>query len=108
MLASRGAGADDVEITFDTSTCSDDHAVVVYGSMGDFSAYQGEVATGCDAGATGTASFNQSGSYWFNVIWVNGNNTAGSPGAATDGARTWTASGLCGVASDDQQDQVCN
>jgi len=108
MLASRGAGTDDVDISFDASTCSDDHAVVVYGTMGDFTTYQGEVATGCDAGNTGTASFNQSGSYWFNVIWVNGNNTAGSPGASSDGARTWTASGLCGVASDDPQDQVCN
>jgi hypothetical protein len=108
MTAARGVGPDDVDITFDAMTCSSDHAVVVYGSFDDFSGYQGEVATGCDAGATGLAAFQQPGSYWFSVIWVNGNNAAGSPGNATAGARTWTASGLCGVASDDQSDQVCN
>jgi len=108
MLAGRGVGADDVEITFDTATCSDDHAVVVFGNIGDFSSYQGQVAAGCNAGNTGTASFNQSGSYWFNVIWVNGNNAAGYPGDASAGPRTWSASGLCAVASDDQSDQECN
>jgi len=108
MLVGKGVGVDDVDITFDVATCSSDHAVVLYGDMGDFSAYQGEVTTGCDAGSTGTATINQSGSFWFNVIWVNGSDAAGYPGEATAGPRTWTATGLCSVASDDQGDQVCN
>ncbi len=108
MLAARGAGADDINISFDVATCSGDHAVVLYGNMGDFSTYQGEVVTGCDAGSTGTASFNQSGSYWFNVIWVTGGDAAGYPGDATAGPRSWSATGMCNVTSDDTSDDVCN
>jgi len=108
MLAAKGAGPDDVNITFDAATCSDDHAVVLRGNFGDFTAYQGAVATGCDAGGTGTAAFTQSGSYWFNVVWVNAADTAGHPGLATSGPRTWTAAGFCAVTSDDASDQVCN
>jgi hypothetical protein len=108
MLAGKGAGADDVSISFDVATCSSDHAVVLYGNVGNFSGYQGAVTTGCDAGNTGTATFTQSGSYWFNVIWVNADDAAGYPGDASSGPRTWTATGLCAVTSDDQSDDVCN
>ena len=108
MLVGKGVGAADVDITFDVATCSSDHAVVLYGNLGDFSAYQGEVTTGCDAGSSGTATINQSGSYWFNVIWVTSGAAAGYPGDATAGPRSWSATGLCSVASDDQSDDVCN
>ena len=39
----RGAGADELVLTFDNATCSGDHAVILYGSLGDFGAYQGAV-----------------------------------------------------------------
>jgi hypothetical protein len=108
MRASRGAGPDDVNITFDTATCSDNHAVVLRGNFGNFTGYQGAVATGCNAGNTGTASFTQSGSYWFNVVWVSAGYVAGYPGTATSGPEPFTAAGFCGVTSDDASDQVCN
>ena len=108
MTAAHGLGADDVDITFDVGTCSDDHAVVLYGDIGNFGGYQGAVATGCNAGSSGSATFSQAGSIWFLVHWVNGNNVAGSAGDATAGERTYTAAGLCGVVSDDTSIQVCN
>ena len=108
MTASRGVGAGDVDITFDVGTCNSDHAVVLYGDIPDFSNYQGAVTTGCDAGNRGAATFNQAGSIWFLMHWVDAGNTAGFPGDATAGARTYTATGLCSVTADDTSDQTCN
>ena len=96
-------------VTFSTvPAATDDHAVVLYGDIGNFGGYQGAVATGCNAGSSGSATFSQAGSIWFLVHWVNGNNVAGSAGDATAGERTYTAAGLCGVVSDDTSIQVCN
>jgi hypothetical protein len=108
LTASRGAGAEEVDVTFDNLTCSDDHAVILYGSFGDFTGYQGAVATGCNASGGPIATFTQSGSFWFVAQWVSPTDVAGSPGDGTAGPRTWSATGLCGVSSDDASDPVCD
>ncbi len=106
----KGAGANDLDITFDTVTCSEDHAIVVYGNIGDFTGYQGAVDAGCDLGATGSGTFTHAAdNVWFNVLWVTSDNKAGHPGFDSGPfIRPWNALGLCGATSDDQSDPVCN
>jgi hypothetical protein len=108
MTASRGTGTDQVDVTFDILTCSEDHAVILYGDFGDFTAYQGAVTTGCNAGSGPTATFTESGSFWFVINWCSASNEAGSPGDATAGPRMWSAAGMCSVASDNTADPVCD
>jgi hypothetical protein len=45
---------------------------------------------------------------WFNVIWVNSSGEGGHPGFDSLGARSWSSSGLCGVAADNWSDDTCN
>lgn len=106
----KGAGANDIDITFDTATCSDDHAIVVYGNLGDFTGYQGAVDAGCNVGTGGSTTFTHAGSgVWFNVLWVTSDDKAGHPGYDGGGLiRPWNAVGLCGATSDDPSDGVCN
>jgi len=103
------ASGDTLHVSFDASTCSGDHAVILYGGLDDFSAYMGAVEAGCNAGGTGEADFDISAEdIWFNLVWVDGSGTAGHPGQASTGARTLTAAGLCGVAGDDHGDDTCD
>ncbi len=106
----KGAGANDLDITFDNVTCSEDHAIVVYGNIGDFTGYQGAVDAGCNLGASGSGTFTHAGdNVWFNVLWVTGDDKAGHPGYDSGPfIRPWNAVGLCGATSDDQSDPVCN
>jgi hypothetical protein len=109
MTLDKGVGPDDVVVTIDNATCSADHAVVLYGTLGNFTGYQGAVTTGCDLGAGPSGTVTQAGDMlWFNVIWVNADDDGGYPGDATAGARSWSAAGLCGVVSDDTSDPVCD
>lgn len=110
MRIAKGSG-NTLHATWDSTTCSSDHAIIVYGAIGDFTGYDGAVTSGCDLGANGAAGddFTMDGdNVWFNVIWVNSAGVAGHPGLATSGARTWNASGLCSATSDDHSDTVCN
>jgi hypothetical protein len=99
-----------IDVTYDVAACSDQKAVVLYGNLGDFSAYRG-CASG-DAGNSGTARFDATslGNVWFNVVWADGT-TAGHPGhgfdGTTDAERTWTAAGFCGVTQDDPARSSC-
>jgi hypothetical protein len=112
MTVDRGAGPDDLIFDIDAVTCSDDHAVVLYGNLGDFTGYAGAVDVGCDIGDGQSAVVTHVGdNVWFNVIWVNADDAGGHPGYATGGARDWLASSplpLCGVTSDNQSKGVCN
>jgi hypothetical protein len=109
MRLNKGVGASDLDVTFDTATCSDDHAIVVYGNIGDFSGYQGTVDAGCNLGSAGSTTFTHAGgNVWFNILWVTTDSKAGHPGYGTGGTRLWNAVGLCGAASDDPSDLVCN
>jgi hypothetical protein len=104
----RGTGPNQVTVTIDNATCDSNHAVVLYGTLGNYSGYQGAV-TGCNIGAGPTASFTApAGNVWFNVVWVNDGGAAGSPGSGSSGARNWRAAGLCGVLTDDTSDPVCD
>ena len=83
--------------------------MVVYGNIGDYSGYQGEVDSGCDIGTGPNATINHTGSnVWFNVIWVNSLGEPGHPGFSSAGERTWSATGLCGAAGDNQSDSTCD
>lgn len=108
MRLSKGTGADELTVTIDGATCASNRAVVLYGSIGNYTGYQGAV-TGCDLGAGPVGTITApAGSVWFNVIWVNDAGAAGHPGFGSSGARTWPAAGLCGSISDDASDAVCN
>ena len=103
LMLTKGSG-DTLHASFDVVTCSDDHAVMLYGHLGDFSGYGGAV-TNCDLGATGSADFDISiANVWFNLVWVNSEAAGGHPGYG----RTWPAAGLCGITSDDHSDTVCD
>jgi hypothetical protein len=109
VTLSNEAGSDEIVFSIDNATCSGSRAIVLYGDIGDFSSYQGAVNLGCDLGTGPTATVTHAGgNVWFNVIWVNEDNAAGHPGYGSGGSRSWSAAGLCGAASDDQADAVCN
>ncbi|HXV77747.1 MAG TPA: hypothetical protein VD788_15645 [Candidatus Polarisedimenticolaceae bacterium] len=109
MTLDPGVGPGELTIDIDNATCSGDHAVVLYGTIGDYSGYQGAVDLGCDIGDGQSATFTHAGdNVWFNVIWVNANDVAGSPGLASAGQRTWSADGLCNVVAEDTADNTCN
>ena len=104
----KGPGANELTITLDNTTCSSDRAVVLYGTIGNYTDYQA-APLGCNLGSGPTAVITApAGSVWFNVLWVNAASAAGHPGFSTAGTRPWTAAGLCGVLSDDTSDAVCN
>jgi len=109
VTLSNEAGSDEIVFSIDNATCSGSRAVVLYGDIGDYSNYQGAVDLGCDIGSGPTATVTHAGgNVWFNVIWVNEDDAAGHPGFDSSGSRSWGAAGLCGAASDDQADAVCN
>jgi hypothetical protein len=110
MSLGKGAGVNELDVTFDTVTCSEDHAIVVYGNIGDFTGYQGAVDAGCDLGATGSGTFTHAAdNVWFNLLWVTSDDKAGHPGYDSGPfIRPWNAVGLCGATSDDPSDPVCN
>jgi hypothetical protein len=109
MVLGLGAGPNEYTVDIDAATCTSDHAVVLYGAIGNYSGYQGAVDLGCDIGTGQNATFTHAGDdVWFNVIWVNGNDAAGSAGFATAGERSWSATGLCNVATEDKSDKVCD
>jgi hypothetical protein len=98
-----------LHVTYDTATCSSNHAVVLVGTLGSFGDYTGTVDSGCNVGATGAADFSIAATnVWFNLVWATSGNTAGHAGFATSGARTWPAIGHCGVTADDTSDNSCN
>jgi hypothetical protein len=108
---SRSAtGPGRIDVSYDAGTCVGAKAVILYGSLGSFSSYEG-CAQG-DAGRAGTAVIDGSGleNVWFNIVWTNGS-TAGHPGYGSDGVtdaeRTWTAAGLCGLTADDHSTEAC-
>jgi hypothetical protein len=108
VILGKGAGPNELTVTIDAATCSASRAVVVYGTIGNYGAYQGAVS-GCDIGTGPTATFTApGGSVWFNVLWVNDAGEAGHPGFSSAGARSWSAAGLCGVVDDDPSDAVCD
>ena len=82
---SRNAGDPNLlDVTYDTSPCSTSKAVILYGNLGDFSAYVGSAQD--DAGSGGAAVIDSTGldSVWFNIVWTSGT-TAGHPGYEFDG-----------------------
>jgi hypothetical protein len=99
-----------IDVTYDASTCVGGKAIIVYGTLGDFSTYQGCAQS--DAGSVGTALIDASGlnNVWFNVVWTSGS-TAGHPGYGSNGAadveRPWNAAGFCGVTADDHGHDAC-
>jgi hypothetical protein len=109
MTVNPGVGPDDLIFDIDNATCSEDHAVVLYGNIGDYSSYIGAIDVGCDLGDGQNALATHVGSdVWFNVIWVSADDVGGNPGFASSGERTWNATGLCNVTNDDTSDDVCN
>ncbi|MEJ5166726.1 MAG: hypothetical protein WHV67_06835, partial [Thermoanaerobaculia bacterium] len=96
-----------INVTYDNTTCSANHISILYNTIGVWSGYSGcALANG---GSTGSTSFDSTGqnNVWYNIIWVNGT-AGGHPGFSSQGERSWNATGLCGIASDDHSDNTCN
>ena len=97
-------------MTYGTSPCSASKAVILYGNLGDFSAYAGSAQD--DAGSGGAAVIDSTGlnDVWFNIVWTSGS-TAGHPGYEFDGTgdveRSWSAAGLAGLTADDHSNNIC-
>ena len=108
MTLNRVSG-DTIHVDYDVVMCNEDHAVMLYGTIEDFSGYTGAVS-GCNLGATGSADFDISDSdVWFNLIWVNTDQDGGHPGFQSGGvSRTWNAAPFCGVIADDHSDNNCD
>lgn len=109
-FARQAPGSDSLSVTYDSTTCSSPRAVVVYGTLGNFSGYQG--CAGQDIEGNGSETIDTTGlvNVWFNILWASGT-VAGHPGYAFNGtadtARTWTAAGRCGMTSDNHQNTHC-
>jgi hypothetical protein len=96
---------DTLDVTYSTS-CTADHAAILYGALGNFGAY-----TGCaqsDGGSTGITTIDSASqnNVWYNIVWVNAT-TGGHPGFTSMGARTLSAAGFCGIALDDHSHTTC-
>ena len=100
---------DTINVVYDIATCNEDHAVMLYGTLGSFGVYQGAVDSGCNVGVAGSADFDiAADNVWFNLVWANSADAGGHPGFATAGDRTINAVGFCSVATDDHSDTVCD
>jgi hypothetical protein len=99
-----------IDVTYDATHCGEQKAVVLYGSIKDFSDYAGPAK--CGGGNGGSATIDGSGldDVWVNILWENGT-VAGHPGFAFNGstytARTWPSVGSCDIASDQQDYGLC-
>lgn len=95
-----------ITANWDAITCNSTNAIIVYGTIGNYSAYVGSVD--CAAGTSGTKTFTPpAGDLWFNILWKNGS-TTGHPGYSSAGERTWSSVGLCSTLADNFADNVCN
>jgi hypothetical protein len=109
-FAKRAGAPDFIDVTYDATHCSDQNAVILYGTLGNYSSYAGFVQ--CNGGNGGTTYVDSSSlsNAWFNILWTNAT-TAGHPGYAFNGtadvARTWTATGRCGTTADNQTHGTC-
>jgi hypothetical protein len=111
LFVKNGTTPGQIDVTYDATHCSAQKAVVLYGTIGNYTAgYTGYAS--CDAGNAGSASFDSAAlsNAWFNVVWENGS-TAGNPGYGFDGTsdvqRTWPATGSCGATVDDRRQGTC-
>lgn len=102
---SRGAG-DLLNVTYDAATCSAQKLIILYNSLGAWDGYTGcAQAEGGNSGFTTIDSTGQS-NVWYNLVWTNGA-TAGHPGQASSGSRTWAVGNLCGMGQDDHTKSSC-
>jgi hypothetical protein len=104
-----------VTASWDSAACAGMTALILYGSIGDYSAYTG--SADCNAGNAGTKTFAPpGGNVWFNIVWANvpavalPQGIAGHPGFASSGARTLdpAAANLCNIVCSDIADSNCD
>jgi uncharacterized repeat protein (TIGR01451 family) len=101
----KGAG-NTLNVTYDAVTCSAEKVVILYGSLGTWTGYAGcAQSNGGNGGSTTIDSTGQT-STWYNLVWTSGT-TAGHPGFATGGARTWSAVGFCGATANNISRPTC-
>jgi hypothetical protein len=91
--------------TWDAATCTSGNALILYGNIGTWTGYAG--SADCSGGTSGTKTFTPPAgtAIWFNIVWESGT-TAGHPGYATSGARTWTTSS-CSVTANNATHGTC-
>ncbi len=104
-LFTRSAGSM-LNVTYDAATCNAQKVVILYNALGAWSGYSGCAQS--DGGNSGTAMVDSAGqvNVWYNLVWTNGG-TAGHPGFASSGARTWNVGTLCGMSADDHGRAAC-
>jgi hypothetical protein len=99
MLASRGASAAAINLTWDASSCVPTGAHVIYGALSSLPTYQ--VSGGaCGIGSSGGYAWSgvPAGNLWFLVVADDGVSTEGLWGTATNGAMNGASPSLvCGM-----------
>jgi len=108
---SKNPDANTLLVTYDSSLCSAAKAILMYGTIGTWTGYQG--AADCDLGNAGSdPAVNATGldNVWFNIVWTNGT-AAGHPGYGFNGtapvARTWTVGTVCSMSGDNHSHMTC-
>ncbi len=100
-----------IDVTYDTVTCAGDKAAILYGSIGDYSSYDGCAQNNAGAGGTATIDSSLLNNVWFNIIWTTGT-TGGHPGYGWNGTanteRTFPAAGFCGITTDNHTNTACD
>jgi hypothetical protein len=95
-----------LSVTYDTATCSAQKVIILYNALGTWDGYSGcAQPDGGNNGATTLDSTDQE-NVWYNLVWTTGG-TAGHPGFASSGARTWNVGALCGMNADDHGRTTC-
>lgn len=97
MTASRNANGDDIDLTWDVTTCPASTYNVFYGDLAAVASYQ-YTGSSCALGSTGTATFSPSAGDLFFVIASQEGNIEGGHGFDSTGrARPARAAGACGA-----------
>ncbi len=101
----KGAG-NTLNVSYDAATCSAQKLIILTNAIGTWTGYAAcAQPNGGNAGSTTIDSTGQTAA-WYNLVWTNGT-TAGHPGFATGGTRTWSVGTLCGMTTDDKNRTTC-
>jgi hypothetical protein len=100
------AGGDLLSVSYDATTCSAQKVIVLYNALGTWDGYAGCAQP--DGGNSGSTMVDSAGqvNVWYNLVWTSGG-TAGHPGFASSGARSWNVGTLCGMSADDHGRVAC-
>ena len=105
-----------IHVTYDTTTCSSHHAIVLFGELSDFSQYADDLPVNGEASCNLTTDGDQFDSsaqadVWYDILWVNASGAVGHPGHlfydGADASRSLTPGGRCSTTTPPSYDPTC-